>query len=207
MVATATCRVRTGFTLIELLVVIAIISLLAAMILPQMSEALERGRQTACANQLRQVGLGLQMYAQDHNGYMPAVYRGYLAGDEDREQWGRILHRGDYVQDRNQFVCPSLAPHRFQNWSLLYGLTLRHGQDYDSQNFLDGLQTPSEFLTVVDSIERNVRVQFHFVHQWTGASHQPHVRHLGRATGLFADNSVRVLGINELLSLGFFFHE
>ena len=58
---------RNGFTLIELLVVIAIIAILAAILFPVFGQAREKARQTACFNNLKQIGLAYQMYAQDYD--------------------------------------------------------------------------------------------------------------------------------------------
>jgi type II secretory pathway pseudopilin PulG len=54
-----------------LLVVIAIVALLAAMLLPALAAAQERGRRTACLSNLRQIGVAIQLYAQDYSGRIP----------------------------------------------------------------------------------------------------------------------------------------
>ena len=62
---------RTGFTLIELLVVIAIIAILAAILFPVFAQAREKARQTACVNNICQLGIALAVYRQDYDQRNP----------------------------------------------------------------------------------------------------------------------------------------
>ena len=59
------CQRRRAFTLIELLVVIAIIAVLIALLLPAVQQAREAARRSSCKNNLKQIGLGMQMYFSD----------------------------------------------------------------------------------------------------------------------------------------------
>jgi prepilin-type N-terminal cleavage/methylation domain-containing protein/prepilin-type processing-associated H-X9-DG protein len=65
-------RSGPGFTLIELLVVIAIIAILAAILFPVFARAREKARQTTCMNNMKQLGLGWTLYAEDWDGTYPA---------------------------------------------------------------------------------------------------------------------------------------
>lgn len=67
-------RAQPGFTLIELLVVISIISILASMLLPALSQGKEQARIANCLNNLRQMGLSIQMYVDDHQSRFPTKY-------------------------------------------------------------------------------------------------------------------------------------
>lgn len=62
---------RSAFTLIELLVVIAIIAILAAILFPVFAQARESARLTSCLSNLKQIGLGIKMYAQDYDEQFP----------------------------------------------------------------------------------------------------------------------------------------
>jgi len=62
---------RRAFTLVELMVVVAIIALLAALLLPALASAKDKGRKAACVSNLHQVGLAIHLYASDLDGVIP----------------------------------------------------------------------------------------------------------------------------------------
>lgn len=90
-----------GFTLIELLVVIAIIAILAAILFPVFARARENARRSSCQSNLKQIALGIFMYAQDFDEHIPvpafastAVYG-----------WANALQ--PYLRSTQIFQCPS----------------------------------------------------------------------------------------------------
>ena len=97
----------SGFTLIELLVVIAIIAILAAMLLPALSKARTRARATQCLSNLKQWGIGWQLYCDDHNGSFPEGTSVSWA----RGEWAAVL-QGYYAKKPFLLLCPDATLRR-----------------------------------------------------------------------------------------------
>lgn len=100
---------QKAFTLIELLVVIAIIAILAAILFPVFAQARESARMTSCLNNMRQLGLGLQMYAQDSDETFPSIYAGYDQNYKyiGHEGWMWKNAIAPYLKNKGIFRCPS----------------------------------------------------------------------------------------------------
>jgi prepilin-type N-terminal cleavage/methylation domain-containing protein/prepilin-type processing-associated H-X9-DG protein len=130
---------RFGFTLIELLVVIAIIAILAAILVPAVTRALDTARMTLSLSNQKQIGLLFVAYANDHEGMLPPI-RGISGGaygeDPNYRYWFWHLYKylddpGDdsYVHDEqwmnSVFVCPNFPWVDIENWRLGYAMNAR----------------------------------------------------------------------------------
>jgi len=95
-----TSKEKQGFTLIELLVVIAIIAILAAILFPVFAKVREKARQTSCASNMKQIGLGITQYVQDNDETFP------LAANANFDtNWAQAIY--PYVKSVGVFKCPS----------------------------------------------------------------------------------------------------
>jgi len=115
-------RRQVGFTLIELLVVIAIIAILAAILFPVFAQARESARAISCLSNMKQLGLGWMMYAQDYDETYPLSRRqdpqsgygtdgddcGHFYADPDvhaKHGWRMLIY--PYVKNYGIYRCPS----------------------------------------------------------------------------------------------------
>lgn len=124
---------RRGFTLIELLVVIAIIAILAAILFPVFAKAREKARQTSCLSNLKQLGLGFMMYAQDYDEIIPGWKVSGACGTPSVYMWKHVIF--PYVKNSQMYTCPSslwaqqptcthfAAPANAMNLATSYGMS------------------------------------------------------------------------------------
>ena len=104
---------QPAFTLIELLVVIAIIAILASLLLPTLGQARQRGHATFCLNNLRQLGLAMQLYVGDHDDAFP-----YNMGAQGIRQ---TVASGEYLNWVNNVMSWELDPDNTNTFLLTAG--------------------------------------------------------------------------------------
>lgn len=101
-------KFEKGFTLIELLVVIAIIAILASILFPVFARAREQARKSACQSNLKQIGIGIAMYAQDHDETYPLGAAGELT-ETVSNRWYDVIN--PYIKSKQQiWICPTAGP-------------------------------------------------------------------------------------------------
>ena len=200
-------RKPAGFTLIELLVVIAIIAVLAALLVPAVQSALDRAKTVYCTNQLRQIGVTAQIYAQDHDHIIPKCW-----DSPYRLSWNQRFMYNNYLDrptdnSRNVYVCPVFYPFVFKSHACTYGMR------WESPIHLIELDNPVGFGLFADSYtvwqckepgtsypypSQSYRIYSFREGLSSGYHPRVHARHLDRANISFADGHVESSGHEDL---------
>lgn len=148
------CVIERGFTLIELLVVIAIIAILAAMLLPALQQARQQALKTSCGNNLKQIALGLTMYTDESDQYLP------ITELRDGVYWWSVLgtYVGQEASGSGLWADPVQSSHYttdygwnfggYTNSSTFYGLGFRYNDTRGGYVSATQIKDGSNMLTV-----------------------------------------------------------
>lgn len=120
---------RKFFTIVELLVVIVIIAILSALTLPALGKSRDRAKKAACLGNLRQLGIALNIYANNNKDYLPPCK---AIGDSPDDP-ACIANMLD-IQNKKIFACPADSKEKYDGLCF-YG---KHGSSYEWNPWVNG---------------------------------------------------------------------
>jgi prepilin-type N-terminal cleavage/methylation domain-containing protein len=193
---TAEAPGRTAFTLIELLVVIAIIAILAALLLPALSSAKAKAQGIKCVNNVKQLQLAWQLYADDHdsqlvraNQWCTGQYTDPPGPDNTNLDLLRNGLLGKYTASTEIYKCPGDRSVNVRSYSMS---THMNGLSWDSPpspvfKMEGGISRPSEFFVFIDEDKSSINDAWFRVDMTAPVNDKPAAYHSQKDSLSFAD--------------------
>jgi len=185
-----TDRRQAGLTLLELMLVVAIICLLAGLALTVGVRSRERAEMTACAFNLRQLGMALSLYAYDHDGYLPQV--SYGAGDPQAKWLAATLPYYGGAREIEQ--CPAWDARAYGRLSYVINASFSHG------TALGSVPEPATTIIMAERRAGYTHLDYHWNEGWLALEDSiDGTRHGAVSNYLFADGHTEAMPFNLTL--------